>query len=275
MQIGILQTGHAPDALRPAHGDYEDLFARLLAGQGFSFRTWNVVDMDFPPDPQAAEGWLITGSRHGVYEDHAFIPPLEALIRAIHGAGLPLVGICFGHQIVAQALGGRVEKFAGGWAVGRQSYDWGGRSIALNGWHQDQVTRAPEGATRLASNAFCENAALLYGDRAFTVQAHPEFDAGFVAGLIAARGRGTLPDPLLDAAEAALSRPTESARLAMAIGGFFRHRRVELPGPQQTQPAAAPPRSGSEAGPSGAGPQDGGAPAEADPRPAAAGRARA
>lgn len=224
MKIGILQTGHAPDALRPVHGDYEALFARLLAGRGLSFRTWSVVDMEFPPGPDAAEGWLITGSRHGVYEDHPFIAPLEDLIREIHAAGVPLVGICFGHQIVAQALGGRAEKFAGGWAAGRQEYDWGGRQVALNAWHQDQVTEPPAGATRVATHPHCRNAALLYGDRAFTVQAHPEFDAEFLSGLIAARGRGTVPDPLLDAAEATLAKPTDSPLLARMIADFFLHR---------------------------------------------------
>jgi len=127
MKIGILQTGHAPDELRPVLGDYADLFTALLAGQGFDFAVWNVVDGELPDDPRAADGWLITGSKHGAYEDHPWIPPLEALIRDAYAAGVPLVGICFGHQIIAQALGGRVIKFPGGWMVGRQVYDWGAR----------------------------------------------------------------------------------------------------------------------------------------------------
>ena len=226
VKIGILTTGHAPDALRPEHGDYPDLFARLLAGQGFSFESWAVVDMQFPPGPGAADGWLITGSRHGAYERHAFIPPLEALIRAIYAAGVPLVGICFGHQIIAQALGGKVEKYTGGWAVGRTEYDFGGERIALNAWHQDQVTQVPANARVVASNACCANAALVYDDRIFSVQAHPEFNRDWIGDMIEKRGRGIVPDPLLDAAKARVDQPIDDARLAARIGAFFRSRDI-------------------------------------------------
>lgn len=228
MLIGILMTGHAPDALRPGHGDYDALFERLLAGQGLTFRSWAVVDGDFPPGPEAADGWLITGSRHGAYEDHRWIPPLEDLIRAIHAANRPLVGICFGHQIVAQALGGKVEKYPGGWAVGRTEYDFEGTPVALNAWHQDQVTRVPPGARVCASNDHCRNAALVYGDRVFTVQAHPEFESAFIADMIEARGRGLVPDPLLDTAAARLALPIDDGRLARQIGSFFRTRSIAI-----------------------------------------------
>lgn len=221
MHIGILQTGHAPDEMRRAQGNYTDMFQRLLAGRGFRFSTWDVVDGDFPPDVQAADGWLITGSKHGAYEDHPWIPPLEDHIRAAYAAAVPVVGICFGHQIVAQALGGRVEKFAGGWTVGRQSYAWLGEEIALNAWHQDQVVAPPEGAETVAASGGCAHAALVYGDRAFTVQAHPEFDAESIDTLIRTRGGGTVPEPLLRQAATNLTQPTANAALAEQIAGFF------------------------------------------------------
>ncbi|MEM6307742.1 MAG: type 1 glutamine amidotransferase, partial [Pseudomonadota bacterium] len=101
MQIGILQTGHAPDPVQANHGDFKDMFARLLDGHGFSFRTWNVVDGDFPGGVADADGWLVTGSKHGAYENHAFIPPLENFIRTCYTDGRPMVGVCFGHQIIA------------------------------------------------------------------------------------------------------------------------------------------------------------------------------
>lgn len=225
MLIGILQTGYAPEDLQTASGDYPDMFARMLAGYGFTFRTWKVVDMEFPASVQDAEGWLITGSRHGAYEDHAFIPPLEAFIRDIYAAHVPLVGICFGHQIIAQALGGRVEKFAGGWSVGPSDYDFGGDTVTLNAWHQDQVVQRPEGAEVLASSGFCENAALVYDDRALTVQAHPEFDDRFLHGLIEKRGRGTVPDALIDRAEGRLGQPNGAGTIAARIADFFKQPR--------------------------------------------------
>lgn len=224
MKIGILQTGHTPDEMRPTLGEYSDLFEKLLAGQGFDFVVFDVVDMQFPGNVHDCDGWLITGSKHGAYEDHAFIPPLEKLVRDIYAANVPLVGVCFGHQIIAQALGGKVEKFKDGWAVGRQTYDWQGDTVSLNAWHQDQVVARPEGATVYASNAFCENAALVYGEKAFTVQAHPEFEGDFIAGLATHRGPGLVPDQLLNDARAALSSPIDNQRLAQQIGTFFKER---------------------------------------------------
>jgi GMP synthase-like glutamine amidotransferase len=226
MKIGILQTGYAADALRVTHGDYPDLFAKLLDGQGFSFETYRVVDMEFPNSIEDCDGWLITGSRHGAYEDHPFIPPLEAFIRDCYAAQVPMVGVCFGHQIIAQAMGGKVEKWAGGWTVGRTLYDFGGDQVALNAWHQDQVTLKPDSAAVCASSEFCENAALLYGDRMFTVQAHPEFSPALVADMVEKRGRGMVPDPLLDRAVAATSDPIDNARLATQIAAFFKKREL-------------------------------------------------
>ncbi len=88
------------------------------AGNDFTFRTWQVVNMEFPAIGGRCDGWLITGSKHGAYEDLPFIPPLEDFIRKAYAEHVPLVGICFGHQIIAQAMGGKVEKFKDGWAVG-------------------------------------------------------------------------------------------------------------------------------------------------------------
>ena len=226
MKIGILQTGHSPDELRPTLGDYGSLFEKLLQGHGFDFEIFSVVDMQFPDNITQADGWLITGSKHGAYEDQAFIAPLEALIREIYAAGIPMVGVCFGHQIIAQALGGTVEKFGNGWAVGRQTYDWGGEEVALNAWHQDQVTVLPEGATPVAANPFCANAAVTYGNRAFTVQAHPEFGTPFLDGLIKTRGKGVVPAPLLAQATATLDQPVDNQLLADKIARFFKTRDV-------------------------------------------------
>jgi GMP synthase (glutamine-hydrolysing) len=222
MIIGILQTGHAPDALRDETGDYPDMFARRLAAHGLDSITWDVTSMRLPEGPHDAEGWLITGSRHGAYEDHPWIAPLEELIRRIVEARVPLVGICFGHQIVAQALGGTVEKVASGWSVGPTHYrlaDGGAR--VLHAWHQDQVVRLPEGARTTASAEGCPHAALAIGDRVMTWQPHPEYDDRVLAGLMEHRGKAVPPDRL-EAARAKLGTPLDTAAVWGDIAAFFR-----------------------------------------------------
>lgn len=223
MKIGILQTGKAVPEVREEMGEYADIFEALLAGHGFTFDRYMVVDGEFPPGPDAADGWLITGSKHGAYEDLPWIRRLEEFIRQVHDAGVPMIGVCFGHQIIAQALGGTVKKFPGGWAVGPQEYTFeDGTKMRLNAWHQDQVTRPPEGARVLASNDFCENASLMIGDHILTIQPHPEFTAWLVEQLITHRGRGVVPDDLLDEALKRLPENDDSARYAQRMAQFFK-----------------------------------------------------
>ena len=223
MKIGILQTGKMAPELAPRTGEYPAMFERLLAPHGFDFQTWAVVDGDFPEGPEAADGWLITGSKHGAYEDHPWIPPLEQLIRDITTSGKPLIGVCFGHQIIAQALGGRVEKYGGGWSVGPQVYDFAGTPTRLQAWHQDQVTELPEGAEVTGQSDFCRYAALHYpGKATYTVQAHPEFDDAITQGLITYRGKGVVPDDLLAGAQAELGGKLDREKLSARFAHFFR-----------------------------------------------------
>lgn len=213
MHLGILQCGHVPDEVAAKDGPYETLFARLFAHRGFTQTLWSVVDMEFPDGPDDADAWLVTGSKHGAYEDHPFIPPLEDLIRRIRDSGKPMVGSCFGHQIISQALGGRVEKFSGGWSAGRTDYRLGDGTLTLNAWHQDQVTKLPEGATVHASSDFCANAIMAVGPRILTVQPHPEFTDSVIETLIETRGKA-LPPEITGAARAGLGGPNDNRFIA-------------------------------------------------------------
>ena len=223
MKIGILLTGHCPDDFRGQYGNYDDFFKRLLAGNEFEYATYPVLDDVFPAGVREADGWLITGSKHGVYEDLDWIARLEDFLRDAYSAEVPIVGICFGHQVLAQALGGKVEKFSGGWSVGVETYDLDEQPDAtqLLAWHQDQVVEPPPQAKVVGSSNFCRYAALAYGEQAYSIQPHPEFDAGFVGGLIESRP-GILPPDVTQRALDSLDIETASDRISSRIADFFR-----------------------------------------------------
>lgn len=221
-----MQTGRSPDELRETLGDYDDMFVRLLADSGFEFTTYAVLDGEFPESTGDADGWLITGSRFGVYEDHSWIPPLESFLRSAYRESVPIVGICFGHQILAQALGGKVEKSDAGWSVGVVDYAIDGfeSTLPLVAWHQDQVVVPPPEARTIGSSDSCPHAVLVYGDRALTIQPHPEFNTEFVAGLFAAR-RHLLPADRAESGLRSLDREVASTPIAETIAAFFRLQR--------------------------------------------------
>lgn len=210
MLIGILETGRPPEELKTAYGSYADMFKRLLgeADDHFEFRVYAVLDEELPLSPHECEAWLVTGSRHGVYENLPWMLKLQDFIRAVWQAEVPMIGICFGHQIIATALGGRVEKSSKGWGVGLQEYQiqqpqtWMGEqtTVIFNAMHQDQVVELPATAEVFASSEFCEYAGLVYGGRILTFQGHPEFSTHFEADLLKLRRGTVVPTPLADQA---------------------------------------------------------------------------
>jgi len=223
MKIGILQAGLCPDELLEEHGEYDEMFARFLDGFGFEFEGFRVVKGEFPSAIDAADGWLITGSKYGTYEDRDWIASLEDFVRQVYDQNIPLVGICFGHQIMAQALGGKVEKFSGGWSVGKQHYQLDGveGGIDLMAWHQDQVTELPPDAQVIGSSDFCRYAALSYGNKAVSVQPHPEFNAGFIKDLFDAR-EAVLPAPILARRHDDLSGELSAPAVARLMAGILK-----------------------------------------------------
>ncbi|PIB24096.1 glutamine amidotransferase [Amylibacter kogurei] len=221
MKIGILQTGHAPDELIGKHGDYDQMFARLLAGLGFEFETFPVLHNEFPESVTAKDGWIVTGSKHGAYEDHDWIPPLENFIRESFAKNVPMAGFCFGHQIMAQALGGKVVKFDGGWAAGRTDYRMGDETLTMIGWHQDQVVEIPPMATPTMETDFCRYAGLSYGSNAMSWQPHPEFTTEFAKGLLAARYSVFDDAQAKQVADSLTDEPLSTPKLVEMVRDFF------------------------------------------------------
>ncbi len=231
MRIGILETGRPPAGLEQ-HGSYGLMFERLL-GPGFETVVYPVIDDVFPAAVDEVDGWLVTGSRFGVYDDAPWIRRLEAFLRQVMAARVPVVGICFGHQILASALGARVEKAAAGWGAGPHEYDvlerpaWleaAAERFTLNAMHQDQVLSLPPGARLIASSAFCPIAALAYGDHAISFQAHPEFDNAYERDLVAMRRGAVIPEEVADPALAGIGDEAlapDAANAALWIRRFF------------------------------------------------------
>ena len=224
-RIAILETGAPPPALRSAHGDYPAMLRDLL-GEGFAFETFDLQAGEWP-DAGAFDAAIITGSSAGVYETDAWIADLLDWIRAAKGR-TKLVGVCFGHQAMAQALGGRVEKSERGWGVGLHRYDvvstepWmspAATKIAIPASHQDQVIDKPADARVLLRSDFTPFAGLAWGEDAISFQAHPEFTPAFATDLTA--GRHDRIDPtLIGRAVDSLKAPDDRAMVGRWISAF-------------------------------------------------------
>ncbi len=226
MKVAILETGSPPPALVERFGAYPAMMAKML-GPGFETSSYDVTAGALPRDPADHDAYLITGSPAGVYEDHDWIPPLKHFLRSARGKA-KLVGICFGHQIMAEAYGGRVEKSERGWGIGLQSYDVVERAVwmdeapgfAIPSSHQDQIVEQPPASRVLARNDFSPFGLLAYDDQpAVSFQGHPEWEPAFARALIEGR-RDWLPGA--DAAIESLEGPNDRARVAEWIRRFLR-----------------------------------------------------
>ncbi len=235
MKIGILLVGRASEDLVDEYGTYAEMLIALIntEEQVFEFKTFNILDNEFPKDHLECDGWIVTGSPHGVYEDHSWIPTVSQLINNVYEANLPIFGVCFGHQLIAQALGGHVEKSEKGWGLGLHTYQVNNKpdymsnlseKVTLNICHQDQVLRPPQGATVYAKSEFCENAGFYIKDKVLTMQAHPEFLVDFTKALLTARRDVTIPKEFVDPALVGLKNNPDSVQsneFAKTVRQFF------------------------------------------------------
>ncbi len=223
--IGILETGVPPTDLAARYGRYDAMMRRML-GAGFGYCSYDVQAGELPAAPDDHAAYVVTGSSAGVYDPLPWIAPLRRFIRAAQGRA-KLVGICFGHQVMAEALGGRVEKSHKGWALGLHAYDidhaapWMNPDvcrISVAASHQDQVVAVPEDVTVLGHSVFAPYAMLAYpGGDAISVQFHPEFERGFAEALVNLRGPHIGPEAA-ERAMASLREPSD----APAVAGWLR-----------------------------------------------------
>ena len=227
MRVGVLETGAPPADLQPRFGRYPAMMQRML-GPAFSYGAFNVFDNP-PPRPDACDAWVITGSSAGVYEGASWIAAVEQFLRAAKGR-VPLIGICFGHQIMAQAFGGLVEKSARGWCAGLHTYrvthvePWmdPAETIAVAASHQDQVVAPPPNARLIAASAFTPFAGFAYTDQpAISFQCHPEFEPAYAGALYETRRGGAFDDATTDRAIASLAGHSDRALVAGWLQSFL------------------------------------------------------
>ncbi|HHG90848.1 MAG TPA: type 1 glutamine amidotransferase [Devosia sp.] len=233
MKLTILLTGENSKALRVNFGPYASKFERMFkkAAPGFTFETVKVLESEPIPDVSQLEGVVVTGSAKGVYDDTEWMEPLRAAIRRIYAARVPMLGICFGHQIMADALGGKVVKSEKGWGIGRHVYKLGecpayfnhpSGELAIAASHQDQVIDPPKEARTFISSDFTPNAGLIYDNgAAMSMQPHPEFELEYSAGIVELRRNNPLNDNEVQAALDSLSAPMDNDFVGKALGRFF------------------------------------------------------
>jgi GMP synthase-like glutamine amidotransferase len=232
MKLTLIQPTDVPGPLRDRFGAYHLMFERMFAGEGFAFDTVRLSEGQPLPDPATLDGTVIMGSAAGVYDTHyGWMEPLREFIRGAYAAKTPMVGVCFGHQIMADALGGDVRKSEKGWGLGRHVYGVSQRPAHIGGElpefaiacsHQDQVIVPPDEATVFMGSEFTPNAGLAYRNgAAMSLQPHPEFEDDYTLALAEMR-RGKAPDELIEAAIASIGRKSDSREMAGYLAAFLK-----------------------------------------------------
>lgn len=232
LRIGLLEADHVAARYRAIDGDYADMFAAMAARADPTAElvVYDARHGQLPARPDECDGWLCTGSSASVYDDEPWIDALAGFVRAVHDARRPFVGVCFGHQLVAHALGGRTERATGGWGAGALAMDvtapeaWmggGPSSATLLYSHQDQVTVLPPGGRVLGAAAHCPVAMLAVDGHIVGIQAHPEFTAAYLRALLVDRA-DRIGEAGTAAALASLERPTDETAVAGWLLAFLR-----------------------------------------------------
>jgi GMP synthase (glutamine-hydrolysing) len=227
MRLGLLVCDHVRPEFENISGDYPDMFRRLFASHDdVELVVYDAINGEIPADPSECDAWLTTGSRHSVNDDEPWIRRLEEFVREVASTDVPFVGVCFGHQLIAKALGGSVVQSDRGWGVGIKEIevndDLGLGSYRILNSHQDQIETLPPGGEVLGWSEHCPVAMLGVGDNLIGIQGHPEFEAEYSRALMESRRGHLIPEETVRAGLATLDAPPDSGRLSDWILAFVR-----------------------------------------------------
>ena len=231
MKIGVLKAGAVIADYQPTYGDFDSMFATLFERvlPGAVLDVFHVREGHYPESIEACDGYVITGSADSVYDDEPWIGELTAFVRKLVASRVKTLGVCFGHQMIAEALDGKAELASVGWGVGIQRSNcrsvrpWletPADTVGLLHSHRDQVTALPAGAEVYLSSSFCPNAGFVIDDHVLTVQGHPEFTRDYARTLMEHR-RELLGDAY-EPGVASLAGEVDDAVVGRWIAGFFR-----------------------------------------------------
>jgi GMP synthase-like glutamine amidotransferase len=229
MKLGILKTGAPPADVGEGFGSYPQMFERLLGEGAYDYAVYDVEAGALPRRPQDHAAYIITGSPAGVYDPLPWIPKLQQFLVDAKGKAA-LVGICFGHQIMAEAFGGKAAKSDKGWGIGLHDYrvesaePWmdGAKDFRVAASHQDQVLSLPPGARVIAGSAFTPYGMLAYDDQpAISLQLHPEFAPDYAKALIEVRRGTRFPEHEADKALASFEAGDDRSRVGGWIKSFL------------------------------------------------------
>lgn len=235
----ILNNDTLDPAAAPTYINYGVMVEKLLRSAGA--QDWKVEIFDataqqYPDSFDRFDAVLLTGSKYDSFSDEPWVVELRRRVRTLLAQKKKLLGICFGHQLIAYCMGAKVGRSDKGWGTGRMTYEWkepgfpgasGRTEVSLLASHQDQVLELPAGARLVASSDFCPVAAYAKGEEVFCVQAHPEFVPDYSSFLIQRR-RGSWTDEKVDNAMASLALGHEGDAIARMMIAFVQGNSVSL-----------------------------------------------
>ncbi|UVJ42743.1 amidotransferase [Pseudomonas sp. LS1212] len=234
LRICILET----DVLRPElveqYQGYGRMFEQLFARQPIAaqFSVYNVMHGDYPGEDLQFDAYLVTGSKADSFGTDPWIETLKTFLLQRYERGDKLLGVCFGHQLLALLLGGKSERSTQGWGVGTHRYTLAHQApwmspavedLTLLISHQDQVTRLPENATVVASSEFCPIAAYQINDQVLCFQGHPEFVHDYSRALLDAR-QDKLGEQVYKTGMASLAQEHQGTTVAEWMMRFVAHK---------------------------------------------------